>query len=262
MAVYAAIYWDDVADPWRKERLHRLWRAHSDAVNIDLLRRWLPDRHVDRLLKTDLFDEVCGDGLFPILSTHARRVFGIDLSAAAAEAALRRHPSLGSTSADVRSLPFADGTFDVIVSNSTLDHFDHADAIFQSVLELSRVLKSGGELILTLDNPHNPFIAVRNSLPFGLLKRLHLTPYFVGATCSIAQLRQIVAKAGLKELDATAVMHCPRVLGVAASQVLERLAPPHWKPHCLAVLKRFEGLEQFRSRFLTGHFVAVKAQKP
>jgi hypothetical protein len=37
-------YWDRVIEGWHCSLAQRLWRAHGDAVNIRLLRRWLADR--------------------------------------------------------------------------------------------------------------------------------------------------------------------------------------------------------------------------
>ena len=46
--------------------------------------------------------------------------------------------------ADVRRLPLADNRVDVVLSNSTLDHFDTEQEIEESLHELARVLKPGG----------------------------------------------------------------------------------------------------------------------
>ena len=43
------------------------------------------------------------------------------------------------------------------------------------------MLKPRAPLILTLDNAANPLIAIRNALPFAMLKRSGVVPYFVGA---------------------------------------------------------------------------------
>jgi hypothetical protein len=56
-------YWESIADEWKKARLDRLWRKHSDAINQSLLFRGLPNQPVPRLLKTDSFDEAVGGGL-------------------------------------------------------------------------------------------------------------------------------------------------------------------------------------------------------
>ena len=90
----------------------------------------------------------------------------VDLAPTTVQAALNRYHGLRALAADVRRLPFADGDFDTVVSNSTLDHFKTSAELADSIKELSRVLRPGGELYLTLDNPSNPLIALRNALPF------------------------------------------------------------------------------------------------
>ncbi len=63
------------------------------------------------------------------------------------------------------TLPFPDGAFDRVFSNSTLDHFDSRDDIREALRELARVLHPEGELLLTLDNLANPVVRLRNALP-------------------------------------------------------------------------------------------------
>ncbi|MGH8008336.1 MAG: methyltransferase domain-containing protein, partial [Candidatus Binatia bacterium] len=116
-------YWDGVAEAWQKTRPQTLWRRHSDAVNLELLARWLPQQRVARLLKTDVFDEAFGEGLYPLLELKAEQGIGMDLSVSTVHAARTRYASLRGVGADARCLPFANDTFDVIVSISTLDHY-------------------------------------------------------------------------------------------------------------------------------------------
>ena len=116
-------YWDDIAAQWHQTRDHSLWRRHSDSVHSDLLARWLPVETVERVLKTDLFDEAVSDGMVPILAQCARSVSGIDVSPVVADIARQRYPTMETHVADVCNLPFETDTFDVIFSNSTLDHF-------------------------------------------------------------------------------------------------------------------------------------------
>ena len=108
--------WDSVVAEWTASRRFALWRRHSDAVNTALLQRWLPRAGAGSLLKTDLFDEAVSEGLYPALSGTAGRVTGIDVSAGAAAASGRRHAGLATLAADVRRLPFADASFDRVVS--------------------------------------------------------------------------------------------------------------------------------------------------
>jgi SAM-dependent methyltransferase len=253
-----AQYWGEVGQEYT---VHRLWRTHSDAVNIDWLSREMPRGRVGRLLKTDLFDEAVNDGLVAWLSTRAETVVGIDLARTTVQAALTRHHGLRALAADVRCLPFADGDFDTVVSNSTLDHFRTSAELADSIKELSRVLRPGGELYLTLDNPLNPLVALRNALPFRLLNRFGLLPYFVGATCGPQPLRAELERAGLHVLQEGTLLHCPRVLVVKIAQILERWATPATQRRFLRHLMGHERLRIWPTRFFTGNFITARAMK-
>jgi|RhiMethySRZTD1v2_1073278.scaffolds.fasta_scaffold978026_1 SAM-dependent methyltransferase len=254
-------YWDTVADSWNPRSVRGVWRAHSDATNIALLKRWWP-RQVTRVLKTDLFDEAVGDGLVPFLMTHASSVHAVDLSAEMAQ--LAHSPTGGATLTvgDVRRLPFGDGTFDLVVSNSTLDHFEHLEDIGASLGELHRVLAPGGRLIVTFDNLANPVVGIRNALPFPLLHRLGLTPYFVGATCDREGGFRLLTEAGFLVLKEAAVMHCPRILGILAADICDRFAGDRLKRRFLRVAGVFEALERWPTSHQTGYFLGFLAEKP
>lgn len=256
-----ARYWDRVAETWHAEGRHALWRRHSDAVNRALVAGWLPEAPVDRLLKTDLFDEVVTDGLAAQLGRRARRVVGIDVSPVVARLAAERHPGLDARAADVRSLPFGDGDFDAVVSLSTLDHFDAAEEVEAALRELARVLRPGGNLVLTMDNLSNPVIRLRNSLPRRWLQRTGLVPYYVGVTYGPRALRAAVTRAGFEVEEMTATVHCPRVLAVAVSAWLDRVAPEAWKDAWARLLARLERLGRLPTRYVSGHFIAVRARR-
>jgi ubiquinone/menaquinone biosynthesis C-methylase UbiE len=260
-SAFEAEYWDTVITEWRAGGAQRLWRAHSDAINVDLCRRWWPRKEVNRMLKTDLFDEACAEGLFPFLSATVPAVYGIDCSIEVAHVARARLGAAPITAADVRRLPFADGSFELVVSNSTLDHFERREEIEKSLREIHRVVTTDGRLILTLDNPANPLVALRNSLPFWLTNRLSLVPYFVGATCGPWRGARMLADAGFSALAVTAVVHCPRVLAVAACAVCQRIGGVKAQRRLLRLLMAFEHLERWPSRYQTGHYVAILAQK-
>jgi SAM-dependent methyltransferase len=254
-------YWDGIARVWRDSRPQVLWRAYSARADIELFGRWLPDGTIERLLKTDLFGEGLSGSMHEFLASRARMVTGLDLSASIVHAATVRNAGLHAICGDLRHLPFAEGAFDVIVSNSSLDHLQSRSEIAASLKELRRVLRSGGELLLTLDNLANPIIRLRSMIPFPLLNRLGIVPYYVGPTLGPSALRRYVEKAGLEVLEVTAFMHCPRVLAVAASRLLERYAGREKQQRFLNSLSRWERLAKWPSRFLTGHFVAIKAVK-
>lgn len=257
-----AAYWDGVGAAWDNGEPQALWRRHSDTVHSSLLAGWLGPERAGRLLKTDLFDEASGPGLYPLLATKARTVVGIDISPVVQRAAGRRHPSLQTSVADVRRLPFEDGSFDAIVSNSTLDHFNSRADILVSLREMRRILRPGGHLLLTMDNPANPAVRLRNALPLRWLNRLRLVPYQVGVTCGRRHLRAYARQAGLEVLETAAVMHCPRAPAVALAGWLQRRAHARHHERFLRCLRAFEELADWPSRFLTGHFVAIRAIRP
>jgi SAM-dependent methyltransferase len=259
--ILVAIKGEGFPGAYHDKDFQKLWRTHSDSVNQALLTRWLMNGQMENLLKTDLFDEAVSDGLSSLLNVRSKRVFYIDASLEVHRRAKHRHPNLQTVGTDVRCLPFADGTFDGIVSNSTLDHFKSLDDLVISLQELYRVLKPGKEMILTLDNLANPVILLRNSLPFRLLYYMKIVPYYVGVTLGTHHLQRLLKEIGFKVLEVDAIMHCPRVLAVAIARWLERHTSPKSQRYFLRFLMAFEGLSCLPTRFLTGHFIAVRAMR-
>jgi SAM-dependent methyltransferase len=240
-------HWDEVVASWRGTPRETFLRGYSDAVNTALLRRWLPDLREARVLKTDLFDEAVGEGLHPYLRTRGAKVAGVDLSPVVVGAARKRYPELETTTGDVRTLPYPDSSFDVVVSNSTLDHFASFNEIRAAMRELRRVLAVGGVLVVTLDNARNPLVALRNVLPLRFLQRARLVPYCVGTTCGHKQLAALLRQARFEVTDETAIMHVPRVVAAIA-----RSRGPR-------ALLAFERLSRLPTRYFTGQFVAARA---
>jgi SAM-dependent methyltransferase len=253
--------WEGFPKTYQAQGPQRLWRTHADSVHKDLVARWGPVGQIETLLKTDLFDEAVGDGLLPQLASQADRVFYIDTSFEVHQMARCRYPGLHSIVADVRRLPFAQDTFHGIVSNSTLDHFQSRDDLLVSLKELSQVLCPGGQMILTLDNLSNPIILLRNWLPFRLLKRLKIVPYYVGVTLGPHQLEHLLKENGFKVLEVDAIMHCPRMPAIMAARWLEKHTTLRAQRFFLRLLMAFEALSRLPTRFLTGYFIAIKAMR-
>ena len=254
--------WTEVAEDWLERSPQSLWRRHSDAVNSILIERWLPRNIIGRILKTDLFDEAVATGLYPSLSRHARSVVALDISPTVSRAATKKYPKLGGFSADVRSLPADTAAFDAIVSLSTLDHFESEADIATALGELFRVLKPGGTLILTLDNAENPVIAARNRLPYSLTHSLGLVPYPVGKTLTAKRAVAVTRAAGFSVAECSAIMHAPRVLAIPVMARLDASADTARRAWLLQAAMRFESLAKLPTRFLTGHFIAIRAIKP
>jgi SAM-dependent methyltransferase len=249
-------------EEWTASRRQALWRLHSDRVNTALMQRWLSGGRLQRILKTDLFDEAVTAGLYPVLSAATDRLVGIDNSAGIADAAARRYADMEVHTADVRKLPFENDSFDTVVSISTLDHFEDFEDISHGLAEIARVLRPGGDLLLTLDNLGQPIVWLRSILSQDLMLGSGLVPYRVGKTCRPGRLRELVRQVGLQVVESTAVLHCPRVLAVACANLLDRGASDKTKGRFLSILSAFEWLERLPTRYLTGHFAAIHARKP
>lgn len=257
----SAHYWDEVAGAFIESGKESLWRTYCDGLNAALVREWLGGTRVRRALKTDLFDEAVGEGLVRLLSERCVEVHGVDVSPRVAEAAQARYPDLRVRIADVRGLDYPDGHFDIVLSNSTLDHFPAGADISRSLGEIQRLLAPGGRLLITLDNLANPVIALRKLLPFRMLNRLGLSPFFVGATLTPSGLRDHLRRAGFAVEDEKVVMHAPRVLAVWVCRVLESRASPATLSKVLSALRGAESLSRWPSRTITGYYVAALASK-
>lgn len=255
-----SVEWDGYASTWLDKKPQQLWRRHSDALNGRLIRRWLPSERMNLIVKTDLFDEAVTGGLYTTLARHSRRVAALDVSPIVASAARAKHPAMLSFGADIRDVPLADECADAVVSLSTLDHFDSVDEIPLALREIHRILKRDGMLILTMDNPSNPILAVRNSIPFSVTHRAGLVPYPVGRTHSIRTMSRVVQEAGFDVLDQTAIMHAPRMLAIQASR-LARSENGRASQTLTKTLMAFEMLERLPTRYRTGHFIAIRAIK-
>lgn len=250
--------WDSVAGAWERRGPQRLWRAHSDAVNGALLVEWLPEGG-RRALKTDAFDEAFGSGLAAPLEERFDAVWEVDVAPAVLRAARRRHPGLRVVAADVRRLPFGDATVDVVVSLSTLDHFEEVDSIETALAEIARVVRPGGRVVVTLDNPENPLVAVRNRLPWPWLRRIGLVPYYVGKTLGRRRLRASLERHGFDVRAAAVIQHAPRAPAVALGWGLSRWAGARAARAFLRLTAACERLRRWPTRRWTGYFVAVLA---
>jgi SAM-dependent methyltransferase len=137
-------------------RLSPYWGEH--AARYVYAKAFVEERSV--------LDIACGTGYgVGLLRSKARFVAGVDIDPAAARDA--RNECGGNAAvllANGVGLPFADSVFDIITSFETLEHLYERRAF---LLELARVLRTGGTLILSTPNanysqplngkPANPF---------------------------------------------------------------------------------------------------------
>ncbi len=101
----------------------------------------------------EVLDIACGEGYgSALLARTAARVTGADIAPAAIAHGKERyatHRNLEFRVADCAALPFADASFDAVVSFETLEHIAAQEAFLD---ELKRVLRPGGLVVLSCPN--------------------------------------------------------------------------------------------------------------
>jgi len=239
------------------------WRVYMQRVYATLMRRWLPSPSTGPGLKTDLFEEATTS--HELLSEMGAGSVGLDCSPAIVMAARGRLDPAGGryrfVVGDLRQIPLRPGSVSRILTGSSLDHFPDKGDIAVSLRELTRVLAPGGTLVMTLDNPHNPLVWLRNHLPFAWLNRIGLVPYYVGETYGLAEGRARLEALGLTITAVTAVAHVPRAPAIWLAALAGRL---RWAPLSGWVgrlLWAFESLQRWPTRYRTGYYLAFRAEK-
>jgi len=255
-------YWSSVVNEFKKNPDNLLWRQYSDAINNKFFSQWLSSTMTKRLMKTDLFDEAVSSGLIPILEKKSMQVYGMDLSSQTVRAAKNRYKNFHGVVSDVRNLPFDKEVFDVVVSNSTLDHFETVNDIYISLKELYRVLCRGGKLLITLDNIENPVIHLRNSLAIQSIQTFNPAPYYVGQTLDRKQMSTMLNEIGFEVKELTVIMHFPRVIAVALTKLFQKSQNQKIQARLLRLFMLFEKIRQTPILHRTGYFLAAMAIKP
>jgi ubiquinone/menaquinone biosynthesis C-methylase UbiE len=111
-------------------------------------------RFVDTLLDaagvgvaTRLLDVCCGTGVVTVAAAgRGADASGMDFSNAMLDQARRVHARLRFDEGDAEALPYADGSFEAVVSNFGIHHIAHSD---RAMAEARRVLRPGGRLAIT-----------------------------------------------------------------------------------------------------------------
>lgn len=259
-------YWNQAARKVAEEHdFDDLLAEQYKNTYLQLIKRWADLNQTKIILKTDLFAEAIHpfrSFLWDLLKAN-HIVIGIDISLEVTSLASHRTAQNSPNyltqyaNSDVRQLPFANNSFDLIISDSTLDHFHQSHEIITALSELSRVLKPSGTLIVTMDNKGNitdPLMRLWNNLGWSRV--------FLGKSCSIKELNQALAKVGLQVVDNAAIIHNPRFFVRETVTRIRKLEPNRFNRcirRCLAFFDRFENK---KTRYLTAQFIAAKAVKP
>ncbi|MCX6610326.1 MAG: class I SAM-dependent methyltransferase [Acidobacteria bacterium] len=253
-------YWEEhLADELRMETQTE-WLRYSREHYAEWVRRYL--RGGGRVLKTDAFEEIRGQEVLEALSERFEQVVVADLALPALRQGARLHGNrrVSWVQAPAQVQPYAEASFDAVTSFSTLDHFRTEVEIGDSLRELARVTRVGGQLLITLDNASNPLLAMRNLIPNGFLQGIGLAPYEYGKTLDAEGFRAVLAGTGWAVKEFTAVVHEPRALAVATARYCGAkrwLTPGLYRK----MLRPFDLLEKLPTRLKTGYFLLALAER-
>jgi SAM-dependent methyltransferase len=239
--------------PWWRVRRRIL------AVWID---RSLSETLLGWALKTDLFDEASGPHHHAADLPPRLRFLGIDQDPAVVRQARQRLKKGGTcVVADVRHLPFKAEVLPAVLSLSTLDHFENPADIAAGLEEISRVQRIGGRLLLTMDNPANPEVALRRILPAGLVQRLRADRFFIGATVGGREGRELLEHAGYRVEKTEYLIHAFRYPAIRTLAWLERIGWSGLLKAMERLVLALEILGRLPIGMITGHYVAWIATK-
>jgi len=261
-------YWDQFTMEWRpNSHSNDLLARHKRETHLRLVARWAEVTNNLKILKTDLFEEAFGSDQFLFdLAEVSNDSIGIDISWEISSRARKnaKHYGLDISNyicCDVRRLPLRNDSIDLIISNSTLDHFPDEADIIAALRELRRVLRIDGILIITMDNKSNitypPYMFVR------LWMLLGLASYFIGRTLSAKELRHALGELGFRVEESAAIIHYPYPLALVrgVERFLCWLGRGRFDSAVIKSLAFLDKLDGKRVQYLTGRYVTVKAVK-
>ncbi len=169
-----------------------------------------------------VLDLGCGNGELSVaLSSSGKRVISGDISRVSVMNTMSLANSLGVeidgfTVCRGESLPFRDGTFDVV---TCLEVIEHVDCPIELLLDIERVLKPGGRLILSTPNAYYYIYLLRHLLRRAPI-RIADDHYYLW---DIHTLNRLLDKAGFRvQRNSYAGFHPPAVNAPEAAITRER----------------------------------------
>jgi ubiquinone/menaquinone biosynthesis C-methylase UbiE len=135
-------YYDRFSTTYEAERHHGYHRL-IDELELGLIKKYGAGK--------DVFEAGCGTGLLlREVATVARRAVGLDLSRGMLASARER--GLEVVQGSVTHVPLPSASFDLVYSMKVLAH---VPPIREALLELTRLVRPGGHLLLEFYNPYS-----------------------------------------------------------------------------------------------------------
>lgn len=145
-------------------------------------------KYIPQISEPYLLDVGCGHGLIhKHLKNHKVKLVGVEMANEVLELARQENPAVDYFCHDGETLPFEENTFDVVFAICVMHHVPPLQWL-NFLVEMKRVLKPGGIVVIFEHNPYNPltrYIVANNILDedavllsSGSLKKLFLKAGF------------------------------------------------------------------------------------
>jgi len=131
-------------DYYEKARLFRWWHRNRFSKALNLI--------TSTKGSSLILDIGCDGGMFTQMLTQHGEVIGLDISQSFIENARRRYRTPHFLICDAQNLPLRESIFNIVTCLELLEHVPNPERVIK---EVSRVLRSGGELILSVPNEEN-----------------------------------------------------------------------------------------------------------
>jgi SAM-dependent methyltransferase len=103
-------------------------------------------------------DVGCGTGVLAArLAAAGYAMSGVDPSAGMLDVLRSRFPAVAAVEASGTELPFADGSFELVLTVATLHHIADPGDVRLTLAEMVRVARPGGRIVVWDHNPRNPY---------------------------------------------------------------------------------------------------------
>lgn len=143
------------------DHFDRIAGEYDESLPPHVVEHYLDKRvkYIQRILPSGkVVDVGCGTGVVAgRLAASGYDVTGVDPSAGMLEYVETHAPGVKAVQGTATGLPFEDGIFDLSMCVAVLHHIAEADAVHQSLLEMVRVTRPGGLVLVWDHNPRNPY---------------------------------------------------------------------------------------------------------
>lgn len=244
-------YWDSTADA--PSSFHTEIALYKRKQHMELLQKWT-DIRGKNVLKTDCYEESKGqDHFLDWVAKRCKHAVGMDISPRITFLAQQRFKNVKFVPCEVQKLPFQDNSFDVIMSNSTLDHFP-IPQVKKALKELHRVLKKEGTFILTLDNKEN----LLYYLFYQIRKILKTDPFYIDRCYTFKEATKLAEQAGFTVHETTSIVHVVTPFNKIAVMLPKNKLT---QAFVRVMVKLFSKLERLPTHRHTGWFLALRCTK-